>query len=308
MDSFDFQTTAHAKCILTGEHAVLRGTAALVFPVNDKYFRLSYIKTNDQKLNADYGSNHGENTLLLFWPVLEKSLNMLGHSLSDITGKFILENTIPIAAGLGFSATICVAVSRWLVWMGYLEASKVFSFARSLEDMFHGKSSGVDVIGVMSDQPTHYRIGDEPEQVEVNWKPQLYLSYCNNSSITVKGVTNTDKLWKSNPDLAQRLHDLMSESVSLAQNSLSKIAQEGYSLLKKAITMAHDCFRDWGLIEGELDEHIQQLKQCGAAAAKPTGSGGGGGYVLSLWQGSPPDDLPFELMPLFNNDDKKNNT
>ncbi|MDF1759479.1 MAG: mevalonate kinase [Coxiellaceae bacterium] len=304
MDSYDFQTTVHAKCILTGEHAVLRGTPALVFPVSAKYFRLSYQKTDDQKLHADHGSSYGENTMLLFWPVLEKALNMLGHSMSDITGKFVLENTIPIAAGLGFSATICVAVSRWLVWMGYLEETKVFSFARSLEDLFHGKSSGIDVIGVMKDEPTHYRIGDEPELVEVNWQPQLYLSYCNSSSITVKGVTNTEKLWKSNPDLAQRLHDLMSESVHLAQSSLSKLAHDGYNLMKKAITIAHDCFRDWGLIEGELDEHIAQLKKCGAVAAKPTGSGGGGGYVLSLWQGSPPDDLPFELTPLLKHEEK----
>lgn len=308
MSNIDFQTTVHAKCILTGEHAVLRGTPALVFPVSAKYFKLSYIHTDDHKLHADHCTDHGENILLLFWPVLEKALNMLGHSMSDVTGKFILENTIPIAAGLGFSATICVAVSRWLVWMGYLEESKVFSFARSLEDMFHGKSSGVDVIGVMHRQPTHYRIGEEPKAVTINWKPQLYLSYCNNSSITVKGVTNTEKLWKTEPERAQQLHDMMNESVQLAQSSLSKIASEGYSLLRKAISQAYDCFNAWGLVEGELKQHIEQLKQLGAVAAKPTGSGGGGGYVLSLWQGSPPSDLPFELMPLFNQDDESTNT
>lgn len=299
MTETTFETTVHAKCILTGEHAVLRGTAALVFPITDKYFRLGFTPSLDQKLNADYTCDHGENILLLFWPVLEKALNRQGHSLSDVTGKFTLENTIPIAAGLGFSATICVAVSRWLVWMDYLEPHRVFEFSRSLEDMFHGKSSGVDVAGVMHSEPTRYRIGDEPANLPINWQPQLYLSYCNSSSITVKGVTNTEKLWKTEPDTAQRLHDLMNESVHLAQNSLSKLAKEGYSLMRKAISMAYDCFKEWGLVEGELDQHITVLKQHGAVAAKPTGSGGGGGYVLSLWQGTPPEDLPFELTPLF---------
>jgi mevalonate kinase len=298
MSSPDFETIAHAKCIITGEHAVLRGTAALVCPVNDKYFKLSFYHNEDQKLTADYQSHHGENTLLLFWPVLEKALNMLGHSMSEINGRFVLQNTIPIAAGLGFSATICVAVSRWLVWMQLLDQDKIFSFSRSLEDLFHGKSSGVDVVGVIADQPQQYRIGDSPCDVPVSWQPQLYLSYCDANSITVKGVANTEKLWHTHPDKAQRLHDLMSDSVSLAQKALGKLSDSSYQLLKQALNMAYECFRDWGLIEGELKTHIDALHQLGAASAKPTGSGGAGGYVLSLWENPPPKDLPFELIPL----------
>jgi mevalonate kinase len=305
VSKYDFQTTIHAKCILAGEHTVLHGSPALVFPVTAKYFRLSYNNTDDKKLHGDYHTNHGENILLLFWPVLEKALNMLDLSLSDVTGKFTLENTIPIAAGLGFSATVCVAVTRWLVWKAYLDQSRTFDFARSLEDLFHGKSSGVDVAGVMNSEPTHYCIDSEPKNLPVAWQPQLYLSYCNSASITMKGVSNTEQLRKTQPEKAQQLHDLMTESVTLAQSSLSKLTKDGYSLMQKAISMAHDCFRDWGLIEGELEQHISQLKQLGAAAAKPTGSGGGGGYVLSLWQETPPDDLPFELMPLFKRDQQQ---
>ncbi len=294
-----FDTRVHAKCILTGEHAVLRGTPALVFPVNARYFRLQFLQSNDEKLTADYTSEMGENTLLLFWPVLEKALNMLGHSLSDISGQFILENTIPIAAGLGFSATICVAVSRWLVWMDLLESEKIFEFARSLEDLFHGKSSGVDVVGVMTDEPKHYRIGDEPETFDINWKPHLYLSYCNSNSITVKGVTSTEKLWRSHPERAQRLHDQMNDSVHLAQTSLGEEAEVGYLKLLESMQKAQACFRDWGLIEDALFDHIQELEGHGAVAVKPTGSGGSGGHVLSLWKEAPPKDLPFELMPLI---------
>jgi mevalonate kinase len=294
-----FETTVHAKCILTGEHAVLRGTPALVFPVNSKNFKLRFTASNDQKLSADYTSELGENTLLLFWPVLEKALNMLSHSLSDISGKFLLENNIPIAAGLGFSATICVAVTRWLVWMELLDTDKSFEFARSLEDLFHGKSSGVDVVGVMMDEPMHYRIGDPPETFDIHWKPHLYLSYCNSNSITVKGVTSTEKLWRNNPDRAQALHDTMNESVNMAQTSLGCDADEGYLKLLESLKKAHHCFNEWGLIENALLDHISALHKHGAAIAKPTGSGGGGGHVLSLWEKEPPKDLPFELMPLL---------
>lgn len=42
--SYDFQTTTHGKWILAGEHTVLRGHGALVFPILGKKLTLSYKK------------------------------------------------------------------------------------------------------------------------------------------------------------------------------------------------------------------------------------------------------------------------
>jgi mevalonate kinase len=39
------------------------------------------------------------------------------------------------------------------------------------------------------------------------------------------------------------------------------------------------------------------LEKAGAAAVKPTGSGGGG-YVLSLWAGEVPASLKAQLVPI----------
>jgi mevalonate kinase len=127
----------------------------------------------------------------------------------------------------------------------------------------------------------------------------LYLSYCNSNSITVKGVTSTEKLWRNDPERAQVLHDVMNDSVHMAQASLGESAEAGYLKLLESLEKAHQCFDAWGLIEDSLLNHINELRTHGAVVAKPTGSGGGGGHVLSLWAGAPPADLPFELLPLM---------
>ena len=42
---------------------------------------------------------------------------------------------------------------------------------------------------------------------------------------------------------------------------------------------------------------MQILREAGAIALKPTGSGSGG-HVISLWQNAPPKSLPFALVDI----------
>jgi mevalonate kinase len=58
-----------------------------------------------------------------------------------------------------------------------------------------------------------------------------------------------------------------------------------------------ESFSGWGLTTGVLGDHIQQLKDYGALAVKPTGSGDGG-YVLSLWRQPPINVSPIDFIPL----------
>ncbi len=101
---------------------------------------------------------------------------------------------------------------------------------------------------------------------------------------------------KAIPTLAQQLDEQMQRSVELAQQALNSNSPEAILELAKAINMAHDCFQQWGLCQGRLAEHLSTLKNAGALAAKPTGSGGGG-YVISLWN-SPPPDMNWEMLAI----------
>ena len=143
----EFTTTTHGKWILAGEHAVLRGHSALVFPVRNKTLSLSYTPTTSD-LTADYAGEAGTDLHLLFWSVLEHGMHLLGKSLNSLSGHFSLDSTIPIGVGMGASAALCVAVVRWFEAKAFISHENLQTFATQLENLFHGKSSGLDIAGV----------------------------------------------------------------------------------------------------------------------------------------------------------------
>lgn len=295
MTPYDFQTRAHAKWILAGEHAVLRNSPALVFPVPNKYVALSYIAAEDE-LTADFSAPYGETLLLFFWGVLEEGLHLLGLKQEQLKGKFFLENNIPMGAGMGFSAALCVVVARWFAFQKRISVDQLFDFARKLENSFHGKSSGVDIAGVLNNQGMRFKSDEEIQPIQLAWQPKLYLSCCESISVTAKCIKAVDELWDTDPGKAQKIDTDMAASVELAEKALRLNQKEGFSLLAEAILAAQRCFEEWGLIKGALEQHIQILIKKGAVVAKPTGAGSGG-YVVSLWDREPPKDIPFDLDP-----------
>lgn len=290
----NFQTTTHGKWILAGEHTVIRGGEALVFPIRSKELTLQYQPASSE-LNAHYEGDCGADTHLLFWSVLEQGMQLLGRSLNSLSGHFDLHSNIPVGVGMGASAALCVAMARWFEAQQLLESHQVNQFAKELEHLFHGKSSGLDIAGVSTESGLVFKQGSW-SPLKPSWNPHWYLSSCGQIGITSHCIQQVQTLWDQNPDQAEHIDVMMSKSVQLAKKALAEETADSLAQLTQAIDIATDCFFQWGLISESLQHHMQALRDAGALAVKPTGSGGGG-YVVSLWK-KPPPKMVVELIEI----------
>lgn len=294
-----FETLVKGKWILAGEHTVLRGGPALVFPLTGKSLRFSYqVSPPNQELNLTLQGDNGEELKLLIWGVIERACELKKVNRSQLKGSLTIHSNIPIGAGLGASAALCVAVARWFENEGYVKREEVYEFARQLENLFHGESSGVDIAVALTGKPTRFVKNGSRDIVEQKWTPRWFLSYSGKRGVTLDCVNKVKELHVKDPELANKIDQDMKMAVAMAEEALKLPESKGLPYLVKAIDMACICFEKWGLTSGLVNAHLDLLVHHGALAVKPTGSGDGG-YVLSLWNSAPPVELLADLIPCY---------
>lgn len=292
-----FEICTSGKWILAGEHAVLRGAPALVFPLQGRGMRFEW-QQGMQDLSVHFQGECGREIEMLFWGVLEKALSKKQIDRSKILGCLTIESSLPVGGGLGASAALCVGLAKWLVKLGYVAENEVLDFARDLENLFHGESSGVDVAVSAYNSPLKFYRGKAPTQFVQEWKPNLYLSYSGERGVTSECVQKVKSLFETNPVRAKALDEQMAQAVALAEHALQESKEKGLELLIQSLKLGQECFQEWGLIDKAVSTHIQRLEMAGALAVKVTGSGQGG-YVLSLWRGEPHAEIRDQLIACF---------
>jgi mevalonate kinase len=289
-----FTTTTFGKWILSGEQSVLRGHPALVFPLGNYQLQLTYTPTDNP---LEIISSHDfivpiQRAWQLGWSQCAPL-----HPMAN-TGYLRIHSSIPIGQGMGASAAMCLAIARCILHYS-THAIEPWLLAREMEHLFHGQSSGLDIIGAGSTQGTWFQNGTQ-RPLDLKWRPQWMLTKSNEIGMTSKAIAQVQALWQQQPDWAQEIDHRMETSVNLLMQAL----ESPHALIDDLATgmkLANDCFKDWGLITPHMQLISDELYKRGALAVKPTGSGGGG-YLLSLWNHSIPsstEDIAI-ILPDYN--------
>lgn len=284
-----FTTRTYGKWILSGEHTVLRGGEALVFPLKSQWLDWKFVPDQQGSLKVVIPDGYATEFKLLFWSVFEKACSLLNISNQQFSGTLEMRAQILVGSGLGASATLCVALTRWFQELGFVSEDTAFSFAKQLEDVFHGESSGVDVAVVLSESGLIYKRNEKPIVFQSQYQPEWYLSHSGEKGITKECVNKVKAIESRDPQLFLEIDEQMKQVTKLCKEALNENNLKSQLQLQLALDLGRECFEQWGLVTPALNQHMNRLSQKGAIAMKPTGSGGGG-FVLSLWDQAPKNE------------------
>lgn len=234
------------KLILFGEYGVLSGGPAIAIAINKKGFLASNL---DEKLT-----------------VVDKT----GEEY-DFTAAFpeYKNNKIILEAEIGSCLGTSAVISLFLSYIKYQEKSeKMLKNAIEIENIFHGKSSGVDVWTSYMGGVIKYQFG-LAEPLDVNFsKYKIMIWYSG-----IKKSTKTSVI-KSNPEVYPEIAKVAEEALDMFKNSFS--LKKLYRLIRKA----QDLLDILDICPDIMKEKINELRALGIES-KTTGSGNGG-YLITI--------------------------
>lgn len=283
MDSTDLSfnsrtTSACAKFLLAGEYSVLRGGPALAIPLT--HLRLQYNEHPHPITSVSLNGKALDTDSLEKFLALRETLDP-----TALPAAVSITTTIPIGKGLGSSAALAVAMSRYL-WP-HASATEIAEKALQGEKLFHGNPSGVDPYCVSLESPMAFTRAErrvEPLDLSVA-KGDGWVFYLRDSG----GTHFTKHLVQTigqNQVILSRLERLAHDMRGALSSDIQNVGE-----VMRAIQAE---LRELGASTPAIDENISELLALGAQGAKITGSGRGG-FVLAIFDRQTYAKLPSRV-------------
>lgn len=278
---------ACAKTILFGEHAVVYGKAGICVPIKKLYTLATpcdenYAYITDREITEEEHKN------------LSKLLKFLYEKLNAKISVNI-ETNIPIASGLGSSASLCVAIIRaFSKYFNFnFDEKKINELAFECEKIFHGNPSGIDNTTIVYEKPIFFKKG---KFEFINLKKPLYLVIANSGikSNTKETVLELKGKYEKEPDKYLDIFNKINEISETAKEALEK---GDLKKVGKLMIQNHEILGTLGLSTIEIDAMISKALSNGAYGAKIIGSGKGGNIAV-LTDETKKDKISNELMKL----------
>jgi len=278
------KTSAPGKVILLGEHAAVYGNPVLVATVNlrtyvmvsrrdDDRFTLNNDATGIKNLEFTYSDIpelKKEWSTVLTADCIEKTFAKIDEN----SGLDIhISSEAPVSSGLGSSASaasaMVLAISKEL---GHeLSREEIAKLAWDIENIVHGKSSGVDPFSVTFGGVLRYSKG-EFEKVKVKEYPQITIGNTGIRSDTGEIVMDVMKIKENFPEFFDNYLEAMVHIVDYGQ----KFLEEGnMEKLGQIMDINHGLLWSIGVSSPELDELVWAARK-NSHGAKLCGAGRGG--------------------------------
>ncbi|HNR01289.1 MAG TPA: mevalonate kinase [Anaerolineaceae bacterium] len=294
-------SSAPGKIILCGEHAVVYGAPAIalpVFQVNTKTVVVAKPAAPEGELriiapciNLDsrLDSLDNDHPLKAASELVKQALGINRFQACEIR----ISTSIPIAAGLGSSASVTVSLSRALsAFHGHpLTDDAVNKIAFEVEKLHHGTPSGIDNTVITYQIPVYF-IKDKPiEHLMIRKGFILVIADSGTASLTAKTVAGVRERWLADKE---RYDALFMEIADLSREIKDVLLKDDLTGNANLLTRNHDLLKNLGVSTPKLDDLVNTALDAGAYGAKLSG-GGGGGNIIALVNESQADTVARRL-------------
>ena len=280
------RTSAPAKVILVGEHAVVYGMPAIALPLSqvracaDYHFgdhALVIHSAHDRRLlyHCSQKEDIDKNPLAA---VVQLTARHLGSS--DAHGKIMIRSDIPIASGLGSGAAVSAALGRAVAALikRDLPADVLNAIVYEVEKIHHGTPSGIDNTVVVYEKPVYFIKDKSMEFLQMADPLHFVVADSGIAALTRETVADVRALYQRQKRQTGALLESIGE---LARQARACVAGAERRQLGVLMTRNHELLCQLGVSSSTLDRLVEAALTAGAHGAKLSG-GGRGGIVIAL--------------------------
>lgn len=283
-------SSAPAKAILVGEHAVVHGQPAIALPlpqlrayVDARVTALPLRVISSNAARAPFCRRQGEANST---DPLKRAIELTARHLSEsaLQGELVIRSDIPIAGGLGSGAAVSAALARGAAaLLGHeLARADLNSIVYEVEKLHHGTPSGIDNTVIVYERPIYFAKDRPIDLIEINCPFTLVVGDTGVPSLTRAAVTDVRARLEREPKQTQQLFVQIGAIVERAKASVIAGDQRR---LGELMTQNHGLLQQLDVSSALLDRLVEASLRAGAYGAKLSG-GGRGGVMIAL---APPD-------------------
>lgn len=290
-------TSAPAKIILFGEHAVVYGQPALAIPVSS--LRVTVRITEDSQTSFVAGEWSRNVPADITRTLVTDPLLKLARSTADFLGvplpraRFEIHSDIPVASGLGSGAAVSAALGRAVAAAAgrTLSDSDLNALVYDIETLHHGTPSGIDNTVIVYERPVYFLRGQAPQPFDILKPLTLLIADTGKQALTKDSVGDVRALVETDPAYAMPRIERIGHITDEARTAL---ACGDIDLVGRLMNENHGLLRELTVSSPELENLVNSALHSHAIGAKLSG-GGRGGNMIALVEPHFEDDVRTAL-------------